>query len=161
TEGGINLGRIELGPVEFEAEAVGFDRQQLNGRGFIDDGYEPVLQRARLESDPAVRIRCEVLAAFAGRFAERPSLSQPGVQLADVLRSGDNEDAVSHAKHGRDAVVNDGLGERANRANFVVDTGEGILVRRAGRFMHGGLAGVQHEYRNASVVEKLAKFAAG
>ena len=43
-----------------------------------------------------------------------------------------------------------------------MDVGGGGLLRRfAGRFVHGGLAGVEHEYGHAAVVEELAQFAAG
>ena len=66
-----------------------------------------------------------MLAAFAGGLAEGAALGQGGVELADVLGGGDDEDAVSHAEHGGDALVDDGLGQRADGADFVVDVGGG------------------------------------
>jgi len=116
-----------------------------------------------------------MLAAFAGGLAEGASLGQRGVELADVLGGGDDKDAVSHPEHGGDAVVNDGLGERADGPDFVVDAlecgvrsaecgigliGGGLLLLSTGGFVHGGLAGVEHQHRHAVVVKQLAEFAA-
>ena len=133
------------------------------GHGFVDHGDEPVLQRARLEADPAVGVASQVFAAFAGGLAEGAALGQGGVQLADVLGRGDDEDAVTHAQHGRDALVDDGLGQRADGADFVVDVGGGgrFLVRLGTGLVHGGLAGVQHQHGHARVVQQLAQFVAG
>ena len=149
---------VELDGIEFRLLAQRGRRPggaQLDGRGFVGDGDEPVLQRPWLEADPALGIEPEMLAPLGGGLAEAAPAGQRGVELPDVLRGGDDVDAVAHPEDGGDALVNDFLGERADGADFVVDVAG--RLRRGGGFVHRGLAGVEHQDGHAVIVEKLAE----
>ena len=60
-------------------------------------------------------------APLCGGLAEAASAGQRGVELPDVLRGGDDVDAVAHPEDGGDALVNDLLCERADGADFIMD----------------------------------------
>jgi hypothetical protein len=154
---GVVLDGVEFGSLPVSGGRVG--RQQLNRGGFINDGHEPVLQRAGQEPNPALGVPGQVFATGAGGLAKGAALGQPGVKLANVLRSGDHEDAVAHPQHGRDALVNDRLSQRADGPDFVmVVIGGGVRVGPG--VMHGRLAGVERQHRHTSIVEQLAQLTA-
>ena len=79
--------------------------------------------------------------------------------MADVLGRSDDKDAVAHAEHRGDALVDHGLGQRADGSHFVVDVGGHCGFLRC--LVHGRLAGVQHQHGHARVVQQLAQLVAG
>ena len=108
----VALHRVQLRLVRRQARAgCRRRRQQEHGRGLVDHRHEPVLQRPRLQPHPALGVGGQVLAPLAGGLAEGPPLGQRRIQRADILRGRDHEDAVAHAQHGRDALVDHGLGQ--------------------------------------------------
>lgn len=62
---------------------------------------------------------------LAGRLAEGAPLGQAGIELADELAGRRHVDAVAHAQHRGDALVDDGLGQGADGAHCVVE-GQGL-----------------------------------
>ena len=71
-EGGVGLDGVQLGRRRVEGrERSSLGGSRWIGRGLIDDGHEPVLQRARLEADPAVGIAGEVLCGLRWRPGRR------------------------------------------------------------------------------------------
>src|SRR6185436_17129240 len=118
-------GAVALDRIEFRllAKCSGiFCGNQLDRKRFVGHGNKPVLKRTRLESDPAVRIELKMLASLGSGLAKASSFGQRGIELADVLRGGDDIDAVAHAKDCGNALVDDRLSKRSDGANLVVNT---------------------------------------
>lgn len=103
-----------------------------------------------------------MFAGLVGGPAKAAPLAQPRIEFANILGRGDHKDAIAHAQHAGDALVDYLLGQGANGPHLVVDRALSLSKGWSLRgLVHGRLAGVEDQDGHARVVEQLARASAG